>query len=109
MTFWAIRQKSTGHFLPEIGPKTGYSFTSPTSIDLKQPRLFRTEKEAKGSMRAWLRGRHKAVFDPEDYGVVGTEVERDPTRDPNDFEVVELELTPVVTHHPHCRGCGCHT
>lgn len=55
MKCWAIRQKSTGYFLPMRWKRAcGYSYDEPTEGAF--PRLFPSEKSANSALSAWLRG-----------------------------------------------------
>lgn len=51
---YAIRQKSTGYYLPEIKHKKGYTWTQPSKDGI--PRLFKSENAAKSALKWWLEG-----------------------------------------------------
>lgn len=93
---WAIRQKSTGAFLPARKNGRGYSFDEPS---FGFPRLFKSELSASRALSAWLRGTwDKPVYDHDEWGD-DYQVANEPTkvdgRDPNDMEIVEFTLFEV--------------
>lgn len=59
LTFWFIRHKPSGHYLPEPTGRMrrGGSHTEPVSPDQKQPRVFMSELSAKRALSSWLRGK----------------------------------------------------
>lgn len=63
---YAIRQKSTGFFLPEI--HKGYTYSEPEDAQLAYsvPRLFVTEGGAKRALAWWLKG-VTSVYRGKDY------------------------------------------
>lgn len=56
-TFWGIRHKPTGRFLPEPLGRAGRggSHTEPSATE--PPRIFDTELGAKRALSAWLQGK----------------------------------------------------
>lgn len=59
MTFWFIRHKPSGHYLPEPAGRLGRggSHVEPTAFNSQPPRVFTTERSAKSALTAWLRGK----------------------------------------------------
>lgn len=87
-TLYAIRQKSTGYFMPHSERAHSYNKPGPTT----QPRLFPGKKSADAALTQWLRGHHMSDWDPDDGRIlVGVEPVADRVRE--DMEVVEMELT----------------
>ena len=94
---WAIRQKSTGAFLPARKNGRGYSFDEP-SFDF--PRLFKSELSASRALSAWLQGQFKRKFYTREVGGWPEDVEyiiadKVDSRDPHDMEIVEFILNEV--------------
>lgn len=101
---WAIRQKSTGFFLPVAKGKggNGGSYVEPVDPDKEPPRLFMSKKAAHCALVQWLKGHHKAKWAYDDgddiYSSGGSMYVEDikiipqPNRNPADMEVVEIEL-----------------
>ena len=94
---YAIRQISTGFFLPN--PKgrhgRGGSFTEPKDPDVEPPRLFKNKKAAGACLIQWAKGKHHASWDSDDNGnsyVDDITIEPVPKRNIHDMEVVEVEL-----------------
>jgi hypothetical protein len=92
---WAIRQKSTGAYLPARKNGRGYSFDEP---GFGFPRLFKSERSARNALTAWLQGEWKLewhtkyddAWGPDDYQtLVQNKVE---TRDASDMEIVKFLL-----------------
>jgi hypothetical protein len=57
--FFAIRQKSTGHFMPNYGSRKGrggWTNDEPQPVQKVAPRLFPHEHLAKAALREWLKG-----------------------------------------------------
>lgn len=97
MRFYAIKQKSTGHFLPQGNLSRGFTFTEPDACLAGPPRLFAKRTSAAAALRCWLQGHWESHGDY-DRGDWGNEayrvIEKKPraSRQPEDFEVVELSL-----------------
>ena len=55
---WAIRHIPTGGYLPEVGPRMGYTGTEPVLMEKGafSPRLFSAEQYAKAALTWWLKG-----------------------------------------------------
>jgi hypothetical protein len=96
--FYAIRQKSTGMFLPRIGSNRSNSYREPTN-DLP-PWLALKRGTANMMLTVWLKGHARQAWsagsdtwlgreDPEPRGVDYKPV---PGRVREDFEVVEVSL-----------------
>lgn len=93
-TLFAIRQRSTGYFMPEEGAFTRTQ-TEPRSYCV--PRLFTSAGAAKCALTWWLRGEHHMSWhrDPE-WGhkeIDGLECEERPERKTEDMEVIPMELS----------------
>lgn len=98
--YWAIRQKSTGHFLPALpGQRGGYTLVGPVAWWQSPPRLFTNERNAKLALKAWLRGEHhrgattdwETGYSEPDAALTIVSVKG---RDPADMEVIPMELVP---------------
>ena len=93
---YAIFQRSTGWFLPERKKgERGYTHTAPTSVSIKPPRLFVTERAAKIARTYWLQGRFTEHWEQDEWDIqyAGTTPTYDPTRNPNDIVVVSVVLS----------------
>lgn len=94
--FWAVRQISTGFYLPEIGGR-GYTHTVPMHIDKCVPRLHFHAGSARRAKDAYCKGPHIRNYtpgsyydgiEPDDY----VDIDTKKARDKNDFEVVVIWL-----------------
>lgn len=59
MIKWAIHHTPSGGYLPEVGPRMGYTGTEPLSMgegSAFAPRLFASEAAAKRALTWWLKG-----------------------------------------------------
>ena len=95
---FAIRQKSTGLFLPGPSGRTGGSWVEPTAD--APPRIFKNHHSAACAIRAWLMGHFKTVVTHRmDMWGADEDVELDVIpvegRAADDMEVVELKLVEV--------------
>ena len=56
--YFAIRQKSTGHFLPQArkARRGGFTHDTPVSQADQPPRLFKQKQHADSALRWWLKG-----------------------------------------------------
>lgn len=103
--YWIIRNKKTGHIIPE--PKSvgcsGYTHVSCNGNGI--PRLLPTEAKAKGALREWLKGVHTGTVetDTDDegwgtftYSYTIIEVEKQSDRVKEDMEVVCVTLKEVI-------------
>lgn len=91
---WAIRQKSTGKFLPARKNGRGYSFDEPS---FEFPRLFKSELSARRALSAWLRGIwDDAICDHDEWShtdyKVGAQPRKVEGRDASDMEIVKFCL-----------------
>lgn len=97
---WAIRQKSTGHFLPHFKGRAGGSWVEPTPDCV--PRLFRSARDARLSLGRWLEGHYKMTYTNRSGDIFGEdewqELEVTPVegRTSDDMEIVEFELVEVL-------------
>lgn len=92
---FAIRQKSTGFFMPQFGKNQskGGTWLEPAANCV--PRLFRRRQDAKGALGHWLKGRleRKFSFHPETlYEDLSLEYRKVEERNPDDMEIVEVEV-----------------
>ncbi len=96
MILFAIKQKSTGLYIPGIekGKRCGGSYQEPTAERL--PRLFEHKKNAANFLAQWLLGHHKKTM--EQCGEFGEDVRESieivhqPHRKKEDMEIVVFEL-----------------
>lgn len=59
MKYFAIRQISTGHYMPNYGTRKGrggWTNDEPQPADKAPPRLFIKRQYAKAALREWLKG-----------------------------------------------------
>lgn len=58
MIRYVIRHKPSGGFLPEVGPRMGYTGTEPIIMDKGHwcPRLFGRKQDAETALTWWLKG-----------------------------------------------------
>ena len=94
MICYAIRQISTGYYLPlfSIGRLKGGTHVHPTGF--KPPRLFMRLSDAKNCLSWWLAGKCTVEYSK---GSDGREYESlkhtpVPDRDANDFVVIEIPI-----------------
>lgn len=107
-TLYAIRQKSTGYYLPEPNGKAGRggSHTEPVPEEHYTVRLFKTKLSAKRALTSWLQGKHVSVigYQSDHWGgktysyQEGVEIKPQPHRVKTDMEVVSIQLTLVKEH-----------
>jgi hypothetical protein len=93
MRTYAVRQKSTGLFIPVLKPgyKRGGSHSEPTNEH--PPRMFPSRKSAQAFLGNWLQGIHERGFiDEGGYEEDFIKVIPQPHRNKNDMEIVEFEL-----------------
>lgn len=95
LTAYAIRHKPTGKFIPPIprGQRRGGSWVEPEDGN---PRIFFSEKSAKGFLSAWLQGIFKmhtpqfsSGWDPPEEEIT---VVKQPHRKKEDMEIVKLNV-----------------
>jgi hypothetical protein len=109
-TLYAIRQKSTGYYLPEPTGRAGRggSHTEPVPESCNNVRLFSSSLSAKRALTSWLQGKFVNVigYEPEEWGgnvrpyVEGIEIQPQPHRVKEDMEIVSIQLTLVKQHDP---------
>lgn len=103
ITFWLIRHKPSGGYLPEPAGRMGRggSHVEPTlHVDnLTRPRLFISERAAKIALGSWLKGKvHHSSGYHEDYFSGGREyyedldVEHVPSRKREDMEITSVDM-----------------
>ena len=98
MTFYAIRQISTGWFLPQTRCGRGYTQTSPERDCI--PRLHHSLAGARQALSWWLDGKWVSDGDGSPYRVRDQD---QPFRDDNDMEIVEVDVQIIrpFTVHVH--------
>lgn len=94
-TAYAIRQKSTGHYLPmRWNKRRGYSFDEPTAGAF--PRLLTSLTAAKLALGAWLKGKWEPELEVSDwdggYSQIGASPTPVATRRADDMEIVQVTL-----------------
>lgn len=94
---WAIRQKSTGKYLPARSNGRGYSFDEPS---FAFPRLHKSKRSAQSALTAWLQGVwDDPVYDHDEWSHTDEKVGATPRkvegRNPDDMEIVEFVLFEV--------------
>lgn len=96
MKVYAVRQKSTGLFIPrlETGKRRGGSYTEPT--DEREPRIFHNRLAARSFLGNWLQGKfqvhtpqYSSGFEPPEPELT---VVKQPQRKKEDMEIVEFSL-----------------
>ncbi len=92
---WAIRQISTGYFLPmHWDSRRGFSHDNPSP---SFPRLFVSKKSARMALNAWLQGKwnwetnYKYSYPTED-DIGGPAPTFEPGRNGEDMEVIQVTL-----------------
>lgn len=93
MKVFAVRQKSTGLFIPRLanGQRRGGSHLEPSNA--REPRIFHNRLAARTFLSNWLRGifennRSIGLDGEEDYGL---KITKQPHRNKDDMEIVEFE------------------
>lgn len=101
---YAIRQISTGFYLPEPTGRMGRGGSHTEPVDCSQngpnPRLFKTALSAQRALTAWLKGKHVANMEWESEGWEypsyrvqnGTIINHQPERKKEDMQIVRFEL-----------------
>lgn len=95
-TFFAIRHKPTGGYLPEItGVRAGYTHTEPETHSV--PRLFLDKAAAQRALTWWLKGATSVwrgqSSNPDSWG----EYEEDWSTEPQEHRKAEdMEVVPVL-------------
>lgn len=95
MTHWVIRQKATGFLFPLTGRK-GATWIKFTGEGL--PRLFRRPQDARCSLGWWLCGTTSMEKGPDTWmgdGEWDLVTRKRPERNPDDYEILEVRLSPV--------------
>jgi hypothetical protein len=98
MSWFAIKQKSTGFFIPQFGKNQSKGGTWLEPTDKQPPRLFRRRQDAKSALDHWLKGRLRRVYHvPEgpnfiDEGDYSDEYIPQAHRFPEDMAIVEVTI-----------------
>jgi hypothetical protein len=99
MTYFAIRHKPTGAFMPNYGSRKGRGgFTHDEPSALAPPRLFPRRHHAQTALAHWLRGKLTVSNYRDDYTGEWDEdwsCKKVPERKAEDMEIVEVTI--VVT------------
>ena len=93
MIIYAIRQKSTGFYLPYIKKSRGFTSTVPTGKGI--PRLFTRKGAATNALRCWLQGEWVARYNTsglDSYGDYDIKVTPVFGRVCEDMEIVRILL-----------------
>jgi hypothetical protein len=99
ISFWAVRHKPTGWYLPEVYGRQGRGGSHVEPTNLVRPRLFISQRAAKAYLGQWLLGKHNAsrgydsgspYSEPEYWEEVS--VEPVATRKREEMEIIELKL-----------------
>lgn len=90
---FAIRQKSTGWWLPPFSGRAGGTHVEPSATAM--PRLFGRHQDARAALSWWLEGKVTAFysFDGEYEGDLKTSPVK--SRSADDMEIVEVSVVPV--------------
>lgn len=97
---WAIRQKSTGLYLPNTVRWRGSTHTEPGD-PAENIRLFNTESGAAASLRWWLKGRTVKVWTVGYYAGSFDEVDDLDTTPAPERNADDMEVVPVVLMLPN--------
>lgn len=107
-TYYAIREKATGNFLPQSDRTVGSGFTKfePRKPEAVPPRLFTSIGAARCALTWWLKGHHKQNTDTDEdyfghsytYTIGPTGPVPGTARDPNSMEIVSINLNNWVSH-----------
>ena len=94
MICYAIRQISTGYYLPlcNLGSVRGGTHVSPSST--MPPRLFKRPGDAKQCLGWWLKGKFSVGYATDTHGedYETSKTTPVPGRDVNDFKVIEIPI-----------------
>lgn len=97
MKCYAVRQKSTGLFIPrlETGKKRGGSRLEPSNK--REPRFFHNKISARAFLGNWLQGIAEQHGFQNSYGEYEEDLKiiKQPHRNKEDMEIVEFELMEV--------------
>lgn len=108
MKVFAVRQKSTGLFIPrlETGKRRGGSHLEPSNI--REPRIFHSRQAARAFLNNWLRG----IFYNDTFAGMdgiednGLKITKQPHCNKDDMEIVEFDcfekskLTDIIMNVP---------
>jgi hypothetical protein len=99
VTWFAIKQKSTGLFIPQFPKNTSKGGTWLEPTDKSPPRLFRRKQDAKIALDHWLKGTITRLYrgpTPPDFideGDYDDYYEPVPSRKAEDMVIVEVEIS----------------
>lgn len=102
-TYFAIRHKPSGRYLPELpGQRGGYTHLEPRAWHLGPIRLFTNKRNVRLALRAWLCGKlhvRRSYGNFEENDIVEAETEPVPSRKAEEMEIVEFELREVTVYN----------
>ena len=90
MILYAIRQKSTGFFIPVTHRLSRTGASSQPKEDCI-PRLFKRKSDARYALNMWLMGQWYSHKDG------GLEYNKDSSRKPEDMEIIQVTLNDTQT------------
>ncbi len=90
---FAIRQISTGYWLPPKPGRAGGTWVEPAADSL--PRLFRTKAQASSCLHWWLGGQVRMIHNMWDENLGELAVTRVPSRNAAAMEVIEVIVLPL--------------
>lgn len=95
MKTYAVRQISTGLFIPRLKPgkRRGGSHLEPSNI--REPRLFHNKISARAFISNWCQGVFKLSYPNSLDGECDITIIKQPHRIKEDMEIVEFELVEV--------------
>jgi hypothetical protein len=88
-TWYILRHKPTGGFMPEVGGS--YTASKPSHYP-KSPRMFHDERAAKIALSWWLKGRTTVTYYAAEDSEGEWRTKPDPTRQREEWEVVAVGL-----------------
>lgn len=99
---YAIRQKTTGFYIPEPNGRMGRggSHVEPVDAATSRPRTFVTQLAARNFLSQWLRGKHTISrtkdWETGHWEEDAVEVTPVPTRIKEDMEIILVDLIPQI-------------
>ena len=93
-TMYAVRHLPTRKLFPNI-IRGGSTYVEVTDLTNGPPRLFTTERAAKGWLTTYCKGPVTAAYDSDEWGQtkrVGNVHDKEKARPRTDFEIISVEL-----------------
>lgn len=87
-TYYAIRHKPTGKYLPQPASRQGFSHVAPMDPSVRAPRLMADQMFARRVLGRWLMGHQ------DDHGDGGIRIRKDINRIREDMEIVRVVIVP---------------